>query len=240
MLKVLVLSGYGLNCEDETLRAFMLSGFSGKVVHLNELVTNVRLLDNYQVLAIPGGFSFSDNTGAGNAFACKIAPLLERIEEFLRKDRLVIGICNGAQILARLIKDLQITFEMNTSNRYQCEWHDIQVPASDSIWMRNIQKIRLPIAHGEGKLFSLNENILSGRVAMQYLTDVNGSYNRIAAVTAYDGKMLITMPHPERAVLLTQTDRYYLVREDYRRRMLPVPEEGLGLQIFQNAYSYFQ
>lgn len=239
MASVLVLSGYGLNCEDETLRAFELSGFAGSVLHLDDLLNKPNKLCNHQVLAIPGGFSFADNTGAGNAFACKTIPLLEEVENFLNKDKLVIGICNGAQILTRLIKDLEVTFEANTSNQYQCGWQDIEVPESDSIWMRGIHEIRLPIAHGEGKLLPLDKTNLKVSVAMRYKQDVNGSYNRIAAVTAYGGKMLITMPHPERAVSLVQTDDYYLVREEYRRRYLPTPKDGPGMRIFKNAYDYF-
>ncbi|QHD65181.1 phosphoribosylformylglycinamidine synthase subunit PurQ [Neorickettsia findlayensis] len=240
MASVLVLSGYGLNCEDETLRAFELSGFTGSILHLNDLLSNPGKLRSYQVLAIPGGFSFADNTGAGNAFACKTAPLLEKVENFLEEDKLVIGICNGAQILVRLIKDLEVTFEANTSNQYQCEWQDVEVPESGSIWMRGIHRIRLPIAHGEGKLVPLDMGNLKVDVAMRYTQDVNGSYDRIAAVTAYEGKMLITMPHPERAVSLVQTDDYYMVREKCRRENVPIPRDGPGMQIFKNAYDYFR
>ncbi|AHX11366.1 cobB/CobQ-like glutamine amidotransferase domain protein [Neorickettsia helminthoeca str. Oregon] len=239
MAKALVLSGYGINCETETLYAFELAGFSGKILHINELITDPYILEDYQVIAIPGGFSFGDHTGAGNAFACKARIVLEQIDNFLNKDRLVIGICNGAQILTRLFTDIGVTFEANISNRYQCGWYDLSVADTESIWLKNIGEIRLPIAHGEGNLQALNTKELKGKIAMQYLEDVNGSSDRIAAITEYKGRMLITMPHPERAVTATQMDDYYLRREEYRRKAVEHPSEGPGMQIFRNAYDYF-
>ena len=94
-MNVLILSGYGINCEDETIHAFTKLGFKGKIVHINDLIKSPKQLQNYQVFAIPGGFSFGDDTGSGNAMAKKIRNnLFDSIHNFLEKDKLVIGICN--------------------------------------------------------------------------------------------------------------------------------------------------
>ena len=88
-MKVLVLSGYGINCEDETLHSFTKIGFKGKIVHINDLINSPKQLQNYQVFAIPGGFSFGDDTGSGNAMAKKIKNnLFDDIQNFLEKGKL--------------------------------------------------------------------------------------------------------------------------------------------------------
>ena len=126
--QALIIAGYGLNCEEETLHAFEYCGLSGKIIHINDLIENVSALNNVQVLAIPGGFSYGDDTGSGNAFAQKIKlALWEGIKKFVERDTLTIGICNGSQITANLglvpafdgnygSRDIAVTY--NLSNRY--------------------------------------------------------------------------------------------------------------------------
>ena len=88
-MNVLVLSGYGINCENETLHAFEVVGFKGKIVHINDLIQNPKQLNNYQVFAIPGGFSYGDDTGSGNAMAKKILTnLYDQLIDFSLKDKL--------------------------------------------------------------------------------------------------------------------------------------------------------
>ena len=100
--KVIVLSGYGLNCEDETAFAFNLAGGDSDVVHVNDLVATPKLLDKYQILAIPGGFSYGDDTGSGKAYANKLKNHLEdALYQFADSNKLMIGICNGFQILTQ-------------------------------------------------------------------------------------------------------------------------------------------
>ena len=90
-MNVLVLSGYGINCENETLHAFEVVGFKGKIVHINDLIQNPKQLNNYQVFAIPGGFSYGDDTGSGNAMAKKIMTnLYDQLTDFSLKDKLII------------------------------------------------------------------------------------------------------------------------------------------------------
>src|SRR3989338_4421115 len=99
--KVLVLTGYGINCEEETQFAFELAGASAEVVHVNDLIDGIKKLSDYQIFALPGGFSYGDDTGSGNAIANRIRNhLWEQVETFIKDDQhLVIGICNGFQML---------------------------------------------------------------------------------------------------------------------------------------------
>src|SRR3990167_1842143 len=101
--KVLVFSGYGLNSEEETKYAFDWAGGLSDIVHINDLIDGRYSLNNYQILAFPGGFAYGDDTGAGNAYALKVKNhLWESLMEFIKKDKLIIGICNGFQILVNL------------------------------------------------------------------------------------------------------------------------------------------
>ena len=128
--KVLVLAGYGLNCEEETLHAFEYAGFTGVIRHINDLIENPQELEDVQVLTVPGGFSYGDDTGAGNAYAQKLKlALWEPLLKFVERDTLTLGICNGCQILANLglvpgfeggygARDVAVTY--NSPARYQC------------------------------------------------------------------------------------------------------------------------
>jgi phosphoribosylformylglycinamidine synthase len=101
--KAIVLSGYGINCEGETSHAFRLAGARAEIVHINDLVDGRQGLTEYQILAFPGGFSYGDDTGSGNALAHRIRNhLWEQVLTFIRGDRLAIGICNGFQIMVNL------------------------------------------------------------------------------------------------------------------------------------------
>ena len=134
-MKVIVLSGYGINCENETLHAFETVGFKGKIVHVNDLINNPKQLNDYQVFALPGGFSYGDDTGSGNAMAKKImVNLYDELLKFASKDKLIIGICNGCQILVNLgivpgihKKEQEIALLENDSNVYQCRWINVKV-----------------------------------------------------------------------------------------------------------------
>ena len=143
-MNVLVLSGYGINCENETLHSFEVVGFKGKIVHINDLLQNPKQLNNYQVFAIPGGFSYGDDTGSGNAMAKKIMTnLYDQLIDFSLKDKLIIGICNGCQILINLglvpclnKKDSEVAMIENKSWSYECRWVDLKT----EIYYGNIKK----------------------------------------------------------------------------------------------------
>ena len=128
--KVLILSGYGINCEEETAFAFRKAGASPEIVHINDLIEKNRLLRNYQILVFPGGFSYGDDTGAGNALANRIKNhLRDDLLEFIHRDKLVLGICNGFQTLVRTgllpynnLGKMDITLAQNQNGRFECRW----------------------------------------------------------------------------------------------------------------------
>src|SRR6185295_14469750 len=147
---VIVLAGYGLNCEDETARAFELAGAKADIVHINDLIDGTKKLKNYKIMAIPGGFSFGDDTGSGKAYANKLKNHLSaQLKEFVEKDKLVIGICNGFQVLTNsgLLPGALV---FNSNARYTDRWVDLKIE-SETPWLAGIKTLSVPIAHGEGR-----------------------------------------------------------------------------------------
>jgi phosphoribosylformylglycinamidine synthase I len=251
--KIIVLAGYGLNCEEETALAFNLAGGEADIVHINDLIDNPKQLLRYQILAIPGGFSYGDDLGSGRAYANKLNNHLKKhLAEFASKDKLIIGICNGFQILTNLgLLPGVLTF--NDNNRYTDRWVDLKIK-SNSPWLSGIKTLSVPIAHGEGK-FVAADNILTGLKKQKMLAGVyyegeickyqglkpnpNGSTLDIAIITSENGKILGTMPHPERAMFFTQSPNWPLLKEKMIRSGKKLPKYGPGLQIFKNAVNYF-
>lgn len=254
--KAIIMSGYGLNCEEETKYAFELAKGAAEIVHINDLIDGKKKLSEYQILAFPGGFSYGDDTGSGNAYANKIKNhLWEKIKEFVQADHLVIGICNGFQILANIgIFPVQFALTHNDSARYTVRWVDLKVE-NNSPWLQGIDTLSLPIAHGEGKLFAADEAILKLKnkhmIALKYIQgemcsyqmltpNPNGSIEDIAGITDETGKIFGLMPHPERAIFFTHLPNWPYLQEKYRRENKVVPKIGPGLTIFKNAIKYFQ
>lgn len=283
--KIIVLAGYGLNCEQETAYAFTIAGGQADIVHINDLIDNKKKLMKYQILAIPGGFSYGDDTGSGKAYANKLKNHLRgQIHQFITKDKLVIGICNGFQILTNVgLLPGALTF--NDNNRYTDRWVDLKIitptqpppsrgrssrntsknsfPSLEgrgqgrvmSPWLMNIKKLMVPIAHGEGK-FVANDDTLKALKRQKMIDAVyykgeicnyqnltpnpNGSTLDIAMLTSANGKILGTMPHPERAMFFTQLPHWPLLKEKLIRAGKPLPKFGPGLQIFKNSINYFK
>lgn len=249
---VLVMSGYGLNCEVETLRAFTNAGCVGDIVHLNDLIARPGILKQYNILAFPGGFSYGDDTGSGRAYGNKVKNNLQKnLLEFVKRDTLTIGICNGFQILTQ-IGLLPGTLLHNENARYFDRWVDINIESS-SPWLQGISEISLPIAHGEGKYYidtkgkkkleqdgAIVGRYVDGEVSkfMSLPGNPNGSLDNIVGVTAYEGRVLGLMPHPERAVSFLQLPHWtYLKETTYAGKKLPT--DGPGVQLFRNAARYF-
>ncbi|KKP51499.1 MAG: Phosphoribosylformylglycinamidine synthase 1 [Candidatus Roizmanbacteria bacterium GW2011_GWA2_33_33] len=251
--KVLILSGYGLNCEDETKYAFELAGGLGKIIHINDLIKNKNQLNDFQIMAIPGGFAYGDDTGSGNAYSLKLKNhLWENLLKFVIKDRLVIGICNGFQILVNLglvpalnrkYGERQVALLPNESTRYTTGWFDLKI-TNDTPWLTGIKKISLPIAHGEGKFFASKE-VLSqinkkNLVVIKYINNPTGTLENIAGITDESKRIFGLMPHPERAMFFTQLPNWPYLKEKYLRERKKLPEFGPGLQIFKNGVNYFK
>ncbi|MFA5002428.1 MAG: phosphoribosylformylglycinamidine synthase subunit PurQ [Methanolinea sp.] len=262
--KALIMSGYGINSEMETAEALLRAGMSSDIVHINDLIAGERCLSEYRLLVFPGGFSYGDDTGAGNAFANRIRNnLWDDVLEFLRGDTLVLGICNGFQILANLglvpAFDTTYTREIalmpNRKGVLECRFVTLR-PASENLWTRGISHLYCPVSHGEGN-FSCSEDTLQHleekhMIAFTYCRDdmspacgeypynPNGSVADIAAITSEDGKVLGMMPHPERAMEFVNLYDWPIRKEQLKRAGRPLPTESMNMQLFKNIVRYFR
>ena len=252
--KVIIMSGYGLNCEEETKFAFESAGGEADIVHINDLIAKPKQLAEYDILAFPGGFSYGDDTGSGKAYANKFKNhLAQELIEFLSRDTLTIGICNGFQIITNLgIVPGALTH--NASGQYIDRWVDLKIDGK-SPWLTGIKKISLPIAHGEGRYLidaseykKLKQN---KQIAFTYTkgeictfqnleANPNGATYDIAGVLAYNGRVLGMMPHPERALFIEQTPLWQTQKTAAQRKGTKLPATGEGIILFKNAVSYFR
>ncbi len=264
--KALVLTGYGINCDEETAFALRIAGADADIVHINDLIEDKRRLDQYQIMMFPGGFSYGDDTGSGKALANRIKNnLIDEIAGFIERDTLMLGICNGFQVIANLgvipalgnpAGTAQVALEYNNTFRYQCRWVDLEInPKSASVFTRGITSMHVPVAHGEGNFYAPPETIDAienqNLAAMKYVRpngtradgefpfNPNGSTNDIAAICSTNGRIMGMMPHPERGMFFTQRDDWTLLKEKYRREKKEIPEASDGIAVFRNAVTYF-
>ena len=260
---VLVLTGYGINCDEETKFAFEKAGAKANIVHINDLIRNPEKLKDIQIFAFPGGFSYGDDTGSGYALANKIKNhLWDEIHSFIKKDKLAIGICNGFQVMVNLgilpasegYGKREVALMHNNSAKYLVRWVDLEFEGK-SPWVNDIKRISVPIAHGEGKFYAkksiLDEMKDKGMIAAKYVkgnvcksqnleANPNGSLEDIAAITDATGRLIGMMPHPERAIDFMHLPDWTLIKENYQRKEKKLPENGPGLKIFQNGVNYFK
>lgn len=242
--KIIVMSGYGLNCEEETKYAFEWAGGKADIVHINDLIANPAMLSGYDILAFPGGFSYGDDTGSGKAYANKFRNHLQKeLDEFIARDTLVIGICNGFQIITNLGL-VPGALAHNVSGMYIDRWVDLDMPArpqqsgggkcvGNSQWLKGIKEISLPIAHGEGR-YIIDEDeykkiLKNGQIAFQYKkgeicefqnlpANPNGAMHDVAGVLSANGRILGMMPHPERGMFFQQRPDAQLKKEIAKRK----------------------
>ena len=244
--RVLVFSGYGLNCEDEVRFAFETAGGIADIVHINDLIANKKILNKYQILALPGGFSYGDDTCSGKAYANRFKNnLQDALEKFMNQDHLIIGICNGFQILTNMGL-LPGALLPNIGARYLVRWVDLKIEGKSS-WTKGMKTISLPIAHGEGRYIVDTGTVIAATYVKGEMceyqnlpADPNGAEKNIAAVLGHNGRVLGMMPHPERAMFFTQLPHWPLLKEQLTRQGKKLPKEGPGLKIFENGVNYFQ
>ncbi len=266
-VQVLVLRAPGTNCDMETAHAFELAGARCRRVHIYQLRQEPKLLEQFQVLCIPGGFSFGDDVGAGRILATQLRHHLgERLREFVQRDRLVLGICNGFQVLIQtgLLgcgagPQREATLTWNDSGRFEDRWVRLRCEPSRCVFLQGVRELFLPVAHAEGKFVArdqaaLRRLVAAGQLPLRYAPLVpeetpqgadaplaypdnpNGSQANVAGMCDPSGRVLGLMPHPERYVDATQHPHYG------RQRAVEgtVPERGQGLALFLNAVRYFQ
>ena len=262
--KALIMSGFGINSEMETQEVLLRAGMGSDIVHINDLVDGRTELGQYRLLVFPGGFSYGDDTGAGNAFANRVRNnLWKDVEGFLEGDNLVLGICNGFQILANLglvpafdhHYKRDIALMPNRKGVLECRFVTLK-PAADNLWTKGIERIFCPVAHGEGNFSCSPETIRRLRdqkmIAFTYCREdlspadgaypynPNGSVGDIAGITSADGKVLGLMPHPERAMEFVNLYDWPLRKEQMKRKGVPVPTESVNMQLFRNIVDYFR
>ena len=255
-VKVLVLRTAGTNCNEETAFAFERVGAEVDQIHINRLIAGEIKLADYHILALPGGFSYGDDIASGRILANELKVKLgEEIKKFIHDGKLILGICNGFQILTKagflpgfsLDNGIQqeATLTTNDSARFEDRWIHLKV-SGNSIWIKNLpETIYLPVAHGEGKFIPRDEAILkriqkNGLVALRYVSEgqakveypenPNGAVDNIAGITDATGRVLGLMPHPERHFLFTQ--------HPFWTRLSKKNEFGVGAKIFENGVSY--
>jgi len=252
--KVLILRTAGTNCDYETRYAFEKAGAKVDAVHINILLANKKLLEDYQILTLPGGFTYGDDVSAGKILANQIKYNLEEdIKTFIHEKKLILGICNGFQALTKagLLPAIdkryqEATLTFNDSNKFEDRWVYLKISSNKSIFVKdgNISKMYLPIAHGEGKFVTkdettLNKITMNHQIVFKYVNEQgeetgypwnpNGSVRNIAGICDPTGQILGIMPHPERHVEPTQHPRW--TRNGLK-------EYGDGFLIFRNAVDY--
>ena len=199
MRKVLVITGDGINSDNELALAFSRQGATVTKLHVNVLLAQPSILRNYELLALPGGFSFGDEIRSGKILAEKIRDVLSgALADFRARDGRIIGICNGFQVLAQLgvFDDGERSFTLaeNDHRTFMDKWTKLTVAENGSAWFQNLSgSLFLPVRHREGRIVSHGEL----NSALIYDEDVNGSKNRIAGLTDRSGNVLGLMPHPE-------------------------------------------
>jgi phosphoribosylformylglycinamidine synthase len=250
--RALVLRTGGTNCDRETEFALRLAGAETERLHVNVLRDDPGRLAGFQLLVIPGGFSYGDDLGAGKVLANELLSKLRRpLERFLDDGKLVLGICNGFQVLVKtgLLPGLerwkpQATLTFNDSRRFEDRWTFLEAPPSVCVMAGSGERLHLPVAHAEGKLVVQDEEVLrrmraNGQIVYRYVNpqggpaaypwNPNGSVDDIAAICDPSGHVLGMMPHPERHCLPVQDPRW-------PRRGLQ--SEGEGLRIFRRAVQF--
>ena len=247
-IKAIVLSGDGINCESETGHALTLAGFTPELVHVSRLLHDPGLLKDAYLLVLPGGFSFGDEIESGKVLAIKLMEKVEKeINQFIESGKLVIGICNGFQALVQMgllpgteNNKKSVSLLRNQSKKFINRCVTLEKSTSNNDFFKGCDRIELPIRHGEGKLAisdTMKEKI-DQFSALTYCEDVNGSYNKIAALTSKNGNVLGMMPHPEAFVRWTHHPNWTLLKIekpalfDDQSREYEVPH---GLRILLNA-----
>lgn len=248
----LILRAPGTNCDEETAFAWAKVGARIEVCHISRVLSEPRYLDRFQILTIPGGFSYGDDLGAGRIFAVRLRTLGDALTRFRERSGLILGICNGFQVLVQsgLLPGTgrgRATLTHNDSGRFEARWARLGPISGRCAFLDGDQPIELPVAHGEGKFLTSTPSELTalesaGQVVLRYLDsrgratqafpeNPNGSPGAVAGLCDASGRVFGLMPHPERYIDAFQHPRW--TREKRR-------PEGDGLRFFRNAIQYIR
>ena len=244
--KAIVLRAAGTNCDRESQYALELAGFDAERIHIFRVMENPAILADYQLLMIPGGFSYGDDVSAGKILANQIIHhLAEPMNRFVEEGKLILGVCNGFQVLLKsgllpwgkvdiTAANRDATLAWNVSGRFVDRWVPLRVDSDKCVFIKKGERFMLPVAHGEGRFTIRDDDVLekireNGQVAIRYDGDnPNGSVDDIAGICDPTGRIFGLMPHPERFVHPTH-------HPTWTRSM---PQKADGLEIFKNAFNY--
>lgn len=253
-VKVIVLRTAGTNCDKETKFAFEEAGAAAELVHINQLTKNGKKLSDYHILAIPGGFSYGDDIASGKILANELKFGIEDdLRKFIKDGKLIIGICNGFQILVKSgllpnisgdFKTIESTLTLNDSAKFEDRWVYLK-RMTKCVWTKGLPEIiYLPVAHGEGKFIPRDNKVLdhlkkNGMIVFEYVDaqgkrkgypcNPNGSVESIAGICDGSGRIFGLMPHPERHISYLHHPQW--TRSAYRGR-------GDGFAIFENGVKF--
>jgi len=256
--KILVLKTDGTNCDDEMKFAFSKAQGKSEIVHVNELRSKEKKLNDYKILGLPGGFSYGDDVRSGKILAIELTAYLgDQINDFINHGGLILGVCNGFQVLIRTgllpfgtMGKMEATLSDNNSGKFECRQVNLKITDNNACMFLEDMKgktVSYPVAHGEGKFFAReaelrkieNEKLVVFRYVdsldnqtLVYPDNPNGALNAIAGICDPSGRILGLMPHPERAVEETQYPNWR------RQRIMNNPIEPEGLPIFEKMVSY--
>jgi phosphoribosylformylglycinamidine synthase len=261
MCRVIVPIGYGLNCEDETIYAFQMVGAEVQKIFLKDLLDSPKILDDYQILAMIGGFAHGDHIAAGKVLAnIYKSEIGETIERFIADGKLIFGECNGFQALVKagILPGLNgdystqcVTLTYNDSGVFEDRWVKLKVnPNSNCVFTKNIEGLYLPVRHGEGKFIVEKGTVLDDlkknnqivlqysdvetlKPTMEYPLNPNGSIEAVAGICDCTGRIFGKMPHA--TAYLSPYNHPHWTRQKIGNAL---PKEGEGVQLFRNAVEY--
>ena len=231
--RCVVLAGFGLNAEAELAHAFALAGADAEIVHFSDISSGRKRLSNYQIFAIPGGWSFGDDIAGGRVLSNKLKHTFGReFSEFVASGKPILGVCNGFQTLVKLgalpnvsgSSSQESTLTFNKSARFEDRWVRLKPQKSVCKYFEGVPFINCPVRHGEGQFVPRDRKMLdallkAGMVPIKYCDEKlddsagypqnpNGSVENIAGICDPTGKILGLMPHPECSVISTQFPRF--------------------------------
>jgi phosphoribosylformylglycinamidine synthase subunit PurQ / glutaminase len=262
-IPVLIITGYGLNCEAESRYAWELAGAQPEFVHFSDLLARPARLHDFAALMFIGGFAYGDHMTSGHVFAFRARHRMSGdLEKFINQGKLIMGVCNGFQIMVKLgllpglDRDYftqKLSLMQNDCGAFQNRWVRLHFEsASPCVFTHGLSYIPLPVRHGEGKLFTLDKNLLkrletlgcvpcryadpmSGLPTQEFPHNPNGSLNSIAGLCDPSGRIFGLMPHPE-AYLYPENHPQW----EIQKRDGTLPEHGLGLALFRNAVNHLR
>ncbi len=261
--QVLIITGYGLNCEAESRCAWEMSGAEVTFIHLNDLFARPARLQEFDALMFIGGFSYGDHMTSGHVFAQRVKHRMhDDLGKFIEAGKLVMGVCNGFQMMIKMgllpglngeYLEQTMALMQNDCGVFQDRWVHLQFDAdSPCVFTKGLDRMTLPIRHGEGKLFTLDHGLLdqidqlnrcpcryieptTGELTMDFPHNPNGSLRAMAGLCDPSGRVFGMMPHPE-AYLFPENHPHW----DLQSLDGSLPAQGAGLAIFRNAVNYLQ